>query len=66
MSRQPEHRVNITVPAGETRLCICIFVNRLDELREVRLRGLSDAMIQQTMLDTVFVIPKRRERKVKP
>lgn len=66
MSKQPEHEVNVTVPAGETRLSISIFVNRLDELREVRIRGLSNALIQQTMLDTVFVIPKRRERKVKP
>lgn len=61
--RKPEHRINVHVPAGETRVSVAIFVSRLDELEQVRIQGISGALIQQTRLDTVFVIPRRKRRR---
>jgi len=59
--RKSECRLDVFVPAGETRVAICVFVSRLDELEQVRIQGISGALIQQTQADTVFVIQKRRK-----
>lgn len=59
--RKYEHQIDVYVPAGETRVAIRIFVSRLDELEQVRVQGISGALIQQTRIDTVFVIPRRRK-----
>lgn len=61
--RKPEHQIDVFVPAGETRVAIFVFVERLHELQTVRIQGLSKARLQQTQLDTVFVVPKERKRK---
>jgi hypothetical protein len=61
--RKPEHQIDVFVPAGETRVAICVFVERLHELQTVRIQGLSNARLQQTQLDTVFVVPKERKKR---
>lgn len=66
MSARDEHRINVVVPEGATRVAICILASAPGEVRQVRIQGVSHALIQQTQLDTVFVIPKRRQWKVKP
>ena len=59
--RKPEHQIDVYVPAGETRVAICVFVHRLNVLETVRIQGLSHARLQQTQLDTVFVVPRPRK-----
>jgi hypothetical protein len=64
--RKPEHQIDVFVPAGTTRVAICVFVHRLNELEAVRIQGLSHARLQQTQLDTVFVVPKPKKPKKPP
>lgn len=66
MGAKPEHEICVFVPAGERRVKILVFVHNPQELESVRVCGVSHARIQQTIADTIFVIPKDRKRRRSP